>query len=79
MIFLESNANVLSLWVFSRVTVVPYVAGFCGEDTMIATEFAVLAREPRGASLAEDDVSRNYIFAWSELLIFGIPLSKSGN
>jgi hypothetical protein len=66
-IFLESNANVLSLWVFSRVTVVPYVAGFCGENTMIATELAVLAREPRCASLAEDDVSWDDIFSYNAI------------
>jgi hypothetical protein len=62
-VFFESNADVLSLWVLSWIAVVAYVAGLSGEDAVVAPKFAVLAREPRGASLAEDDVSRNYIFA----------------
>jgi hypothetical protein len=64
-VFLEGDANVLALGVDAWVFVVSNVAGFSGEDAVVASEFAVLAREPCGAALAEDNVAWNYIFAWS--------------
>jgi hypothetical protein len=62
-VFLEGDTDVLPLWVFIRVTVVPYVTRLCSEDAVIAAEFAVLAGEPRRASLPEDDVSWDNILS----------------
>jgi hypothetical protein len=64
-VFLECDANVLALRVDAWVFIVADIAGFSCEDAVVAAEFAVLAGEPRSAALAEDDVARNYIFAWS--------------
>ena len=63
MVFLKGDTNVLSLWVFPWVTVVPDITRLCSKDAVIATEFAVLAGKPRCASLAEDDVSWDNILS----------------
>lgn len=64
MVFLESDTNVLPLWVFIRITVVPYVTRLCSEDAVVAAEFAVLAGKPGCSSLSEDDVS------WDDILSY---------
>lgn len=61
--FAERNANVLSLWVQPWVPVVPDPAFLCSEDAVVATEFAVFAGIPVGATLAEYDCARDYVFA----------------
>lgn len=48
----------------ARIAVVAYVAGFRGVDAVVATKLAVLTGVPCRASLAEDDVSGDYVFAW---------------
>jgi len=63
-VFLEGDTNVLPLWVFLRVTVVSYVTRLCGEDAVVAAEFAVFAGKPGRSSLSEDDVSRNDILSY---------------
>jgi hypothetical protein len=67
MVFLEGDTNVLSFWVFPRVTIVSYVTRLCSKDAVVATEFAVLAGEPRRASLPENDVSWDDIFSYNNV------------
>ena len=64
MVLLQCNANVLSLWVLSWVFVISHVPRLGSEDAVIAAEFAVFTGEPRGASLAEDNVSWYHIFSY---------------
>jgi hypothetical protein len=66
-VFLKSDTNVLSLWVLPRVAIVPYVARLCSEDAVIAAKFAILAGEPRCASLPKDDVSWDDILAYNAI------------
>lgn len=75
MFLLERNANILSLWVFLGIPVVPYVTRFCGEDAVVSSKFAVLAGEPGGAALAEDDVSWNHILA-CDVLVSHLPPTR---
>lgn len=63
MVFFERDADVLSLRMLAWVFVVPYVSGFCCEDAVISSEFAVFAGEPVRATLAEDDVAWNDVLA----------------
>lgn len=68
MVLLERDANVLSIGMSSGVFVVSYISALRRKDAVIAAEFAVLAGEPCGAALAEYNVARDYIFAWSAVL-----------
>ncbi len=59
----ERDADVLPFWVQTRVSVVPNPAFLCGEDAVVAPEFAVFAGIPVRAALAEYDCAWDYVFA----------------
>ncbi len=59
----QRDADVLPLWMQARVSVVPYPAFLCGEDAVVASEFAVFAWVPVGAALAEYGCAWDYVFA----------------
>lgn len=63
MLFVEDDTDVLSFRVFEGVAVVSNVTRFRGKDAVVSSEFTVLAGEPGGPTLAEDDVSRNHILS----------------
>ena len=63
LIFVENDANVLSLGMFQGIAVVANVAGFYSEYTVVSSEFAVLAGEPGCATLAENYIARDDEFA----------------
>lgn len=61
MVAFEDDANVLAFGVSLGILVVFDVAGLRGIDGMITAHGAVIAREPVGASLAEDDVAGDHV------------------
>jgi len=66
-VLLKSDTNVLAFGVFQRILVVSDITRFGGEDAVITTEFAVLAREPMCAALAKDYVTWDDVFSCTAL------------
>jgi len=60
----EHNADISFLGVDARIAVVFDVAGFEGEDGVVAAYADVFAWMPEGAALAEDYVARDYVFVY---------------
>jgi hypothetical protein len=58
---LKHNTDILTFRVLQGIFVVFYVARLSGVDGVIASHAAVVAGEPFGAALAEDDVARDYV------------------
>lgn len=63
MVLLQRNANILPIRMFPGVLVVSDIARLGRKDAVVPSEFAVFAGEPRRASLSEDDVSWDHVFA----------------
>lgn len=65
LVALEDNTDVLAFGVLQGVFVVFNVAWLGGVDGVVAAHCAVVAWEPFGAALAEDDVARDHVlFCW---------------
>lgn len=64
MIALEHYANILPLGMFLGVFIVLDVSAFRRVDSVISPHAAILAWEPVGAPLAENDVAGDYILFW---------------
>lgn len=62
---LKHYTDVLTFRVLERVFVVFDVAGLSGVDGVVAAHCAVVAGEPFGAALAEDDVAWDYVLFYS--------------
>lgn len=61
---------------FERIAVVTHIASFGSKDTVIASEFAVLAWKPSCAALAKDDIARDHVFTYEQsalVLGSGVP------
>lgn len=73
---LEYHTDVLAFWVLQGVFVVFYVARLGGVDGVVAAHGAVVAWEPFGAALAEDDVAGDHVlFYWKRLSVFCFRVS----
>jgi hypothetical protein len=61
LVALKHHTDVLAFRMLQRVFVVFYVARLGGVDGVVAAHGAVVAWEPFGAALAEDDVARDNV------------------